>query len=60
MKKDVLIAYPVSSYYLLSLTGALFMRKIVKLVIFNHKVLTRGKLGGRMQIEGARGGAFWF
>lgn len=36
------------------------MRKIVKLVMFNHKVLTAGKLGGRMQIDGARAGAYWF
>lgn len=36
------------------------MRKLVKLVFFNHKVLTTGKLGGRLEIEGARGGAYWF
>lgn len=35
------------------------MRKILKLMIFNHKVLTTGKLSGRMQVEGARAGAFW-
>lgn len=36
------------------------MRKVVKLVIFNHRVLTKGKIGGRMNLEGQRSGAFWF
>jgi hypothetical protein len=36
------------------------MRKIVKLVLFNHRVLTKGKISGRMQIVGERAGAYWF
>jgi hypothetical protein len=36
------------------------MRRFVKLVAINHKVVLRGKLTGRMGVEGERAGAFWF
>lgn len=36
------------------------MRRFVKLVVLNHRVVTRGKVGGVLAVNGARAGHFWF
>ncbi len=36
------------------------MRRLVKLVVLNHRVVSRGKLIGYMNIEGERAGGYWF
>ena len=36
------------------------MRRFVKLVALNHKVVVRGKLSGRLGVEGQRAGSYWF
>ncbi|GEM_PF-1739059 len=34
--------------------------KAVKLVVLNHRVVSKGKLIGFMEIEGQRGDSYWF
>lgn len=36
------------------------MRRFVKLVALNHKVVIRGKLSGSLGIDGERAGSYWF
>jgi len=36
------------------------MRRFVKLVILNHSVITEGKIGGALQVEGRSTEGCWF
>jgi hypothetical protein len=36
------------------------MRRLVKLVVLNHRVVSKGKLIGFMDVEGERSGSYWF
>lgn len=36
------------------------MRRIVKLLVVNHRVIARGKMTGYMELSGQRGDSYWF
>lgn len=36
------------------------MHRLIKMVVLNHKVITRGKMTAFMSVSGPRGDSYWF
>jgi hypothetical protein len=36
------------------------MRVLLKLLVLNHQVVSRGRMTGYLAIEGKRGDSYWF
>lgn len=36
------------------------MRRVVKLIFINHRVISNGRMVARLRVSGERGGAYWF